>query len=76
MTFISPSIVPSSSPSLAARLSAFFDRLVALGEANYQSSGRAKRIAKLEALSDAELAKLGISRDMIVYHVFRDCFAY
>lgn len=76
MAFISSSIVPASAPSISQRLASFFDRLVSIGEAHYVNTGRAARIAKLEALSDAELAKLGISRDMIAYHVFRDLVAY
>ncbi len=76
MAFISSSIVPAAAPSFADRVSAFFDRIVAFGEAHYQSSPRAQRIAKLEALSDAELAKQGIAREMIAYHVYRDLVAY
>ncbi|MDQ2092006.1 hypothetical protein [Marimonas arenosa] len=35
---------------------------------------RRDRIAALEAKSDAELARLGLKRDQIAYHVFRDMF--
>lgn len=35
---------------------------------------RRDRIEALEAKSDAELARLGIRRDEIAYHVFRDLF--
>ncbi|MFN3954865.1 MAG: hypothetical protein ACK4LQ_10455 [Pararhodobacter sp.] len=33
---------------------------------------RTDQIARLEALGDAELARRGIKREIIVYHVFRD----
>lgn len=33
---------------------------------------RADQIERLEAKSDAELAGMGLSRDRIVQHVFRD----
>lgn len=42
--------------------------LVAMAEAN----GRVKQVERLQAMSDAELARRGIKRDEIVYHVFRD----
>lgn len=76
MAFISSSIVANPPLSFAERISAVFERLVAFGEAHYNSSARAQRIAKLEALSDEELAARGIKREMIAYHVYRDCVAY
>ncbi|MEN9061681.1 DUF1127 domain-containing protein [Ponticoccus litoralis] len=42
--------------------------LVMVAEAN----GRVKQIEHLQSMSDAELARRGIKRDEIVYHVFRD----
>ncbi len=35
---------------------------------------RMRGIRALEAMSDAQLAKRGIKREDIVYHVFRDTF--
>lgn len=35
---------------------------------------RMRQMRKLESLSDEELAKMGISRDRIAYHVFRDIY--
>ncbi len=35
---------------------------------------RVAEVERLNALSDAELAKIGISRDRIIYHVFSDRF--
>ncbi|WP_374633444.1 hypothetical protein [Paracoccus sp. (in: a-proteobacteria)] len=37
-----------------------------------ESRSRHSQIAALEAKSDEELAKLGITRDRIVHYVFRD----
>lgn len=39
----------------------------------HQRSRRAQ-IEALEAKSDADLARLGIRRDQIAYHVFKDLF--
>ena len=49
--------------ALAARLDTYMQR-----------QSRAGEIAALQALSDAELAAQGLSRDRIAYHVFRDRF--
>ncbi len=35
---------------------------------------RLRQMRKLESLSDDELAKLGIARDRIAHHVFRDIY--
>ncbi len=40
---------------------------------SYQMSRRAQ-IEALEAKSDEELAEIGLRRDEIAYHVFRDLF--
>lgn len=37
-----------------------------------QAARRSAEIARLEALSDAELARMGLTRDLIVPHVLRD----
>lgn len=39
-----------------------------------ERQSRQDQIRALEAKSDAELAKMGIARDRIVNHVFRDRF--
>ncbi len=44
--------------------------MTALGEAR----SRHGQIAALEAKTDAELAAMGIRRDMIAHHVFRDLY--
>ena len=56
----------------------FFKSLFAIFAAgaatqSYQMSRRAQ-IEALEAKSDDELAELGLRRDEIAYHVFRDLF--
>lgn len=38
------------------------------------SGSRRAQIEALEAKSDAELERIGIPRDQIAYHVFRDLF--
>lgn len=40
-----------------------------------ERQSRANEIARLEAMTDSELAGLGIRRDRIYQHVFRDVFA-
>ena len=39
-----------------------------------ETQSRSDRIAALEAKTDAELAAMGIERDQILHHVFRDRF--
>lgn len=39
-----------------------------------EARSRRDRIEALQAKSDEELARLGIRRDQIAYHVFRDLF--
>ncbi|UWR24201.1 DUF1127 domain-containing protein [Sulfitobacter sp. S190] len=38
------------------------------------SSARVRQIEALQSKSDAELADIGIKRDEIVHHVFRDLY--
>lgn len=50
-----------------------------LGEglnAYMDASSRKAEIAALEAKTDEELARMGLTRDRIVHHVFRDLTAY
>lgn len=37
---------------------------------------RMDEIARLQAMSDAELAALGLRRDRIVHHVYRDMLSF
>jgi uncharacterized protein YjiS (DUF1127 family) len=59
-------------------LRGFFARLVTGLERAMERSARVRsrraQIEALEAKSDAELAQLGIARDQIAYHVFKDLF--
>lgn len=55
---------------LTAPFRAFLDALVMAAELN----PRLHEIRKLQAMSDAELAQRGLTRDGIVQHVFRDRF--
>tara|TARA_R110002049_G_scaffold58917_2_gene159777 strand:+ start:1362 stop:1658 length:297 start_codon:yes stop_codon:yes gene_type:complete len=69
----------STSPFLNARLglnqlggifTAVGDWMMRIAE----TQSRSDRIAALEAKTDAELAAIGIERDQILHHVFRDRF--
>lgn len=66
----------TTTTDLAARLRAGLSRLfTALGaaiDAYGEARSRRDQIEALERLSDAQLTAMGIRRDMIVHHVFRD----
>jgi uncharacterized protein YjiS (DUF1127 family) len=47
---------------------AVLNALMAIGE----TSGRMRQIDALQRKSDEELAKMGLKREEIVHHVFRD----
>lgn len=53
---------------LKTALGTIGDWMVRVGEAN----SRSDQIERLSAMSDAELARRGITRDRIVQYVFRD----
>lgn len=61
-----------SAPSLRDRLDLLLSRMGQGLNAYMESRSRRTQIAALEAKSDEELAKLGITRDRIVHYVFRD----
>lgn len=52
----------------------FIDALERGVERSSRVQVRRARIEALEAKSDEELARLGIRRDEIAYHVFKDLF--
>jgi uncharacterized protein YjiS (DUF1127 family) len=52
----------------------FFAALGTAMTSYMERRSRADQIARLNALSDAQLAKLGITRDGIPAYVFRDMF--
>ncbi len=52
-----------------------FFRGIGNGMVTYmERQSRAGQIQRLQAKSDAELARMGLNRDQIVRHVFRDRF--
>lgn len=55
-------------------LSRFGHALMRGLESHHRVASRRATIEKLEAKSDAELAKMGLKRDDIPYYVFRDLF--
>ncbi|WP_347138058.1 hypothetical protein [Paracoccus sp. SSK6] len=59
-------------PETRSRLGAFFNRLGQGMNAYAESRSRQKEIEALEAKSDEELARMGLTRDRIIAHVFRD----
>ncbi|MGB0662088.1 MAG: DUF1127 domain-containing protein [Mangrovicoccus sp.] len=48
--------------------SAFFEGMISVME----NHPRMKKIERLQALSDEQLAEIGLTRETIVRHVFRD----
>jgi len=62
--------------AVAAKLSALAASLEAAFSQAIEREARLDAVARLQALSDAELAQRGLSRDAIVAHVFRDRFCY
>ncbi|MFB9150346.1 hypothetical protein [Roseovarius ramblicola] len=62
----------------AAPLRGAWDRFIAALEQGFdrmaRTQSRRAQIEALEAKSDAELERLGIPRDQIAYHVFKDLF--
>lgn len=69
--------VASETPIVSGILHTVSDWFTALWNATHNQAAfedRMRQIRKLEASSDADLAKLGISRDRIVHHVFRDLY--
>lgn len=60
------------SPEIRQRIDAAFARLGQGVNAYVEARSRRDRIEALEAKSDADLARMGLTRDQIVAHVFRD----
>jgi uncharacterized protein YjiS (DUF1127 family) len=59
---------------LSDRLDSFFTSLGQGFNAYLERRSRSEEIRRLDSMSDAELAAMGISRDRIPHHVFRDLF--
>ncbi len=67
----------STTPQTSAfrsKLDSFFSVVGKSINAYVVRRSRSEQIALLESKSDAELAQMGIRRDRIVHHVFRDLF--
>ncbi|WP_341365754.1 DUF1127 domain-containing protein [Yoonia sp. BS5-3] len=58
---------PSFIHTMMDKLGHFMDRLII-------AQNRTETVEKLQALSDAELAEIGLSRDDIFRHVYRDIY--
>lgn len=67
---------PLPTASFRARIGEAFAAFAGWFEAYMERSARTDIIRGLEAKSDAELQKMGIRRDQIVYHVFSDKFYF
>lgn len=71
MAFLSNTDFAVSTPSffqnLTASIGSFFSAVI-------EARGRQDQIQALEDLSDVELANLGLRREDIVRHVFRDIY--
>lgn len=61
-------------PETRSRIDAFFKRFGQGMNAYLESRARGAQIEALEAKSDDELARMGLTRDRIVAHVFRDTY--
>jgi|TARA_R110000787_G_scaffold267322_2_gene373646 hypothetical protein len=60
--------------AIREKVDAFFASIGQGMNAYMERRSRMDQITRLEAKSDDELAKMGIQRDRIVQHVFRDLF--
>ena len=60
--------------AIREKVDAFFATIGQGMNAYMERRSRMGQIQALEAKSDAELAKMGITRERIVHHVFRDLF--
>ncbi|MDO5530183.1 MAG: DUF1127 domain-containing protein [Paracoccus sp. (in: a-proteobacteria)] len=60
-----------AAPQPAAR-PGIFERIINFLSNVAEANSRVRAVEALEAMSDAQLAALGIERSRIVHHVFRD----
>jgi hypothetical protein len=76
MTYLDTSDAKTGDATLGADIMSQIDRVFAsVGQgfnAYLETRARSAEIAHLNAMSDAELAQMGLKRDLIVLHVFRD----
>ncbi|PWE33728.1 hypothetical protein DDZ14_03425 [Maritimibacter sp. 55A14] len=59
---------------LRQRIDMFFARMGQGVNAYLERRSRRDRIEELEAMSDAELARIGLTRERILHYVFRDIY--
>ncbi len=59
---------------IGAAFTAALDALAKARVASASAEARFSEVRRLQAMSDAELAELGVARDRIVHHVFRDIY--
>ncbi|MEM6386567.1 MAG: DUF1127 domain-containing protein [Pseudomonadota bacterium] len=57
-----------------APITSFFHILAAAQVASASTDARLHEIERLQALSDGKLAEMGLKRDEITRHVFRDIY--
>ena len=60
------------SPRMRAQIDRFFASFGQGFNAYIEARSRRDQIERLQVMSDAQLAQLGVSRDNIVQYVFRD----
>lgn len=71
MTFLTDTAVVADRPGLLSRMGASVWTWI---ETIAMAQSRAGEVARLNAKSDAELAKMGITRDGIIHYVYRDIY--
>lgn len=71
MTFMTDTHLADERPGLLSRIGAGVWTWV---ETIAMAQSRAGEVARLNAKSDAELAKMGITRDGIIHYVYRDIY--
>lgn len=71
MAFLTASANHASEPFFSRAIDTIFRGLVSMAE----SSSRMKSIQTLHAMDDKQLADMGLRREDIARHVFRDVYA-
>jgi hypothetical protein len=71
MTFFTDTAAAHSQPSLLSKIGTGF---VAVMTRIMDAQDRSPEVRRLEALSDIELAEMGLKRADIIRHVFRDVY--
>ncbi|MCG3267437.1 DUF1127 domain-containing protein [Yoonia sp. I 8.24] len=71
MAFFTDTAAAQSQPGILSKIGSGF---VAAMTRIMDAQDRSPEVRRLEALSDSELAEMGIKRDDIIRHVFRDVY--